>query len=745
MTYTIGNFCDYVQRDLNGLLNEIVSKSNRHMSDNELVNLEESYKSVSGVLTIAIKNNPNLSHVHIALTPDMLLEYQIPSSSAYCDVVLLGEGNGKKQVFIIELKNYSNKSNDIPKTCKRDLINHNGELILHPAAQVRQYVDYCKDFHSTVQQYKAEVNGCVLFTQDIDLNPYKDDIYKKLTSEYQIFNTTTINKLSDLINSRIQKGNKEFAINFENGYYLQNHDVLKQAAKNLSIASQNRHTQEDLKPFVLLDNQLLGRNLTLNLLEQCVKSNNQKEVVIIEGPPGSGKSAIAISLWIEASKLYPEKGNIVYVTTSQSQGKNWKSIFSNQANIKDADDFCVSSYKFNLGIGGSAKIISFLEEMKQVFPESIEKDNKGKEKLSYKDFVKYTQYMQKNHPCPDYFENHHFLSIVDEAHALINPLSPDFADKASIPWCAQLGPQAYHIIYESKVSIFLLDSNQGFRDSETTSVHDIEQYAHDLGAHVNYLSLEDMQFRCAGSKDYVDWVDSLFYQATPLNNIKKWNQYFKVQIVSDPFEMEQLLRIEQARNNTVRIFSTYSKEWKSSKTLDEKHERKNIPLDFDLDFGFKGHFQKYWNKMTDYDVYVQGARGKMHDDPLCEIGCPYVVRGFDYDYIGILCLGDLVHRNNNWWINLNNVKEKSLASTLKKAREEQLTLNKLLSRYQERNSAKINNGLIEVKDDVSTPMTYKLFQAIAGAYRILLTRAVKGVYLYIQDDETREYIKTLLA
>ncbi len=744
MTYTIGNFCEFVQRDINGLLNEIVSKSNRHMTDNELVNLEQSYRSVSGVLTIAIKKNPTLSHVHIALTPDMLLEYQIPSSSAYCDVVLLGEGNGKKQVFIIELKNYSNKSNDIPKSCKRDLINHNGELILHPAAQVRQYVDYCKGFHSTVQEYKADVNGCVLFTQDINLEPYQTDNYKKLTTEYPIFNTKSIDNLSDLINSRIQRGDKDFSVNFEKGYYLQNHDVLKQAATNLSIALQNQNAQEDLRPFVLLDNQLLGRNMTLNLLEQCIQSNNQKEVVIIEGPPGSGKSAIAISLWIEASKLYPHKGNIVYVTTSQSQGKNWKNIFSTQTSIKSADDFCVSSYKFNPGIV-STRIKSFLEEMMQVFPESIDINDKGEEKLSYKDYEKYTRYLQEHHSCPDYFENHHFLSIVDEAHALINPLSPDFADKGNNPWCAQLGPQAYHIIYESKVSIFLLDSNQGFRDSETTSVHDIESYAQSLGAHVNHLSLENMQFRCAGSKDYVDWVDSLFYQSEPLKNLKNWNQYFKVQIVSDPFEMEELLRNKQNRNNTIRIFSTFSQEWISSKALDEEHNRKDIPYDFNLDLGTKGHYQKYWNKMTDYEVYVQGARGKMHDDPLCEIGCPYVVRGFDYDYIGILCLGDLVRRNNHWWINLENVKETSILSTKKKAREEQLALNKLLPRFQRRKPDEIKNGLIEVKSDGSTPMTYKLFKTIAGAYRILLTRAVKGVYLYIQDDETREYIKSLLA
>ena len=35
-------------------------------------------------------------------------------------------------------------------------------------------------------------------------------------------------------------------------------------------------------------------------------------------------------------------------------------------------------------------------------------------------------------------------------------------------------------------------------------------------------------------------------------------------------------------------------------------------------------------------------------DPLCEVGCPYVVRGFDYDYVGVLWLSDLVWRGR--WV-----------------------------------------------------------------------------------------------
>lgn len=34
----------------------------------------------------------------------------------------------------------------------------------------------------------------------------------------------------------------------------------------------------------------------------------------------------------------------------------------------------------------------------------------------------------------------------------------------------------------------------------------------------------------------------------------------------------------------------------------------------------------------------------MHQDPLSEVGCPYVVRGFDFDYVGLLWLEDIYVR-----------------------------------------------------------------------------------------------------
>jgi predicted RNase H-like HicB family nuclease len=57
----------------------------------------------------------------------------------------------------------------------------------------------------------------------------------------------------------------------------------------------------------------------------------------------------------------------------------------------------------------------------------------------------------------------------------------------------------------------------------------------------------------------------------------------------------------------------------------------------------------------------------MHTDPLCEVGCPYAVRGFDFDYLGLLWLGDLLwgdgrqsrmgwRRQHGWNAQLENTK-----------------------------------------------------------------------------------------
>ena len=66
------------------------------------------------------------------------------------------------------------------------------------------------------------------------------------------------------------------------------------------------------------------------------------------------------------------------------------------------------------------------------------------------------------------------------------------------------------------------------------------------------------------------------------------------------------------------------------------------------------HLEFCASPWTNYTWFVAGhPAGRIASDPLCEVGCPYAVRGFDYDYVGILWLDDLVWRENRWRINLS--------------------------------------------------------------------------------------------
>src|SRR5207237_5411545 len=116
-------------------------------------------------------------------------------------------------------------------------------------------------------------------------------------------------------------------------------------------------------------------------------------------------------------------------------------------------------------------------------------------------------------------DNQNLVTIVDAAHALINPENPGGAGQFG--FATTLGPQAYHIIRSSLLSIFLLDPLQGFRHRENTSIEELEAWAAELGAgNAEIISLESLQFRCAGSVQYVDWIEWVLSGASLGSNQK---------------------------------------------------------------------------------------------------------------------------------------------------------------------------------------------------------------------------------
>lgn len=105
----------------------------------------------------------------------------------------------------------------------------------------------------------------------------------------------------------------------------------------------------------------------------------------------------------------------------------------------------------------------------------------------------------------------------------------------------------------------------------------------------------------------------------------------------------------------------------------------------------------------------------MHADPLGQVGCPYVVRGFDYGYVGVLWLNDL------------RVSGTRLVPDPSHIHETQLKLTK----------AAVRRGDPGAAEDLA--------KGLNQAYRILLTRGLKGIYLWFEDEATRKHVETALA
>jgi hypothetical protein len=351
-------------------------------------------------------------------------------------------------------------------------------------------------------------------------------------------------------------------------------------------------------------------------------------------------------------------------------------------------------------------------------------------------------------------DEQNLVTVVDEAHSLINPEHK--AGRGQFGFVPTLGPQAYHIIRTSNLTIFLLDAEQGFRERENTTIEDIVGWSKELDAgEPDIIGLEGAQFRCAGSAEYVAWLESLLHGAAVGGNrvlASAWRQMpgtknsktildfetvtekrvrrqsaagFKFKVVDTPVELERELRDRGKDGNSVRLLSSYSREWKTVGAA-APHELPASMQDFCETYVENNHHKiwaRVWNYVprggTDYTAFIRAAPGfRLAEDPLCEVGCPYAVRGFDYDYVGVLWLNDLLWRKNSWEINVDSVHERGIANLARAARREK---------------------------SQAGAATQQLLQRTLQAYRILFTRPLKGVYAWIPDDETRRYVEESLT
>ena len=278
--------------------------------------------------------------------------------------------------------------------------------------------------------------------------------------------------------------------------------------------------------------------------------------------------------------------------------------------------------------------------------------------------------------------------LVDEAHRL-NEKSGMFHNMGE--------NQIKEIIHAAKCSVFFIDESQRVTLQDIGRVDEIRKWAEEEKAQVTEMELVS-QFRCNGSDGYLAWLDHTL-EIRDTANFDMEDIDYDIRILDSPTKMQELI-IERNRtsHNRARILAGYCWNWKK--------EGVNDPSVHDIKIG---DFEISWNLKNTTTFAID-------EDSIHEAGCIHTSQGLEFGYVGVIIGDDMRYENGM-----------VVTDFTKRARTDQ-SLKGIKKLYKE------NPELANKEAD----------EIIKNTYRTLMTRGMKGCYVYCTDQRLAAYLKKCL-
>lgn len=301
----------FIPRATSGQIADALSRNFLHSMDQHASPSEvKSWRNSLGAFAEAV-NGTGMDESWI------VLEYQLPLSSARLDAMLLGSDNtGKRNAVIMEFKQWDScEAHYAP-----GVVRVGGEEKLHPSAQALAYKRYLADTHT------AFVNGDVGLASAAYLHNLRRekgsdffaDGYKQILQESPIFSAEKVEDLTRFVGERIRGGAEQALVEAVlNGEYRPSKTLLANVAKAI----------EGYRPWQLLDEQLVVFHTILADIRRA-RREGSKKVIVIRGGPGTGKSVIAAQLAGMAAK---EQFSVAHATGSKAFTTNMRGAVGKEA------------------------------------------------------------------------------------------------------------------------------------------------------------------------------------------------------------------------------------------------------------------------------------------------------------------------------------------------------------------------------------------------------------------------------
>lgn len=246
-------------------------------------------------------------------------------------------------------------------------------------------------------------------------------------------------------------------------------------------------------------------------------------------------------------------------------------------------------------------------------------------------------------------------------------------------------PQIEELFRAGKVLVFFIDDKQIVRPNEIGSTSFIKRCAVKHNAKTYEYELE-AQFRCNGSEAFVNWVNNTLGIQRTANVIWNMDEEFEFKIFSSPFDLVNAIREKAEQGFTARTATGFCWPWSEPKP--------DGTLVNDVKIG---SFEMPWEKKTKFWEWATDKSG------LDQIGTVYTSQGFEFDYMGVIFGNDLVYDPDN--ASWKGIRENSEDSVVKRGGEQ-------------------------------------FVNYVKNTYRVLLTRGMKGCYIYFMDKNTENFFKS---
>lgn len=296
----------------------------------------------------------------------------------------------------------------------------------------------------------------------------------------------------------------------------------------------------------------------------------------------------------------------------------------------------------------------------------------------------------------DVFKDTYDILLVDEAHRLtrrenLQNYKPFDERAKEIGLNPKDATQLDMIMARSKYRILVYDENQTIKKSDITS----EQF-NNIISHNNQniltLSLKT-QMRCMSGQQYIDYLSNIF--DCKQKDFETMANNYEFKIFDDPNVLIDTIKEKDKEYGLCANAAGYSWKWKSKKYIKEGY-----------DYIINNNLQdiKLGNRLYVWNMESNPHKSK---NAINEIWCIHTLQGYDLNYVGVI-LGEEIDYDPI---------------------ENKITINR--NKFYDTN---VKRGA----DDES------LKKYIINAYKVIMSRGIRGCYVYACNKNMREYLERFI-